>query len=582
MPPTLAEQKKENLLNISMQATQEEREKSIALSTGYNKEEKTWELIVKYNGAIAELETKYKDITVVRLINEYAILTVPEHLVDLIAAETMVEYVEKPKRLYFQLAFSKSVSCINSLQSGENNPNSLYGTNVIVGIIDTGISIENPEFKNPDGTTRILEIWDQTISGTPPYNYKIGTSYSREQINQALKATSAQERRSLVPTSDIQGHGSSVAEIACGNSGVASKSDIIVVKMGLSGETSFPRTTQLMQAVDYVIRKAIDYQKPVSINLSFGNNYGNHNGSSLIETYLDDISNYWKTVICVGSGNEAGGATHTSGILNDNEEHIVEFAIAEYELSISLQIWKSYWDEVEIELVTPSGKTLGPILSTNQINRFYSEKTQILAYYGEPSPYSVMQEIYLDFIPVKDYIDSGIWKIVLIPKKIKNGTFNMWLPAIGAINVGTGFLNPNPSMTFTIPSTASKVITVGAYDAYNSSYSVFSGRGYVAQIGGETVVKPDIVAPGQNILLTGGGRSTRVTGTSFATPFVTGSAALLMEWGIVKGNDAFLYGAKVKAYLIDGAKKLPGFSEWPNPQMGWGALCVKDSIPGSL
>ena len=582
MASTLAEQKKENLLNISMQATEEEREKSIALNTGYNKEEKTWELIVKYNGAIAELEKKYKDITVVRLINEYAILTVPEHLVDLIAAETMVEYVEKPKRLYFQLAFSKSVSCINSLQSGENNPNSLYGRNVIVGIIDTGISIESPEFRNPDGTTRILEIWDQTIIGTPPYNYKIGTTYSSEQINQALKATSAQERRKLVPTSDIQGHGTSVAEIACGNSGVASKSDIIIVKMGLAGETSFPRTTQLMQAVDYVIRKGIDYQKPVSINLSFGNNYGNHNGSSLIETYLDDISNYWKTVICVGSGNEAGGATHTSGILNDNEEYIVEFAIADYELSISLQIWKSYWDEVEIELVTPSGKTLGPILSTNQINRFYSEKTQILAYYGEPSPYSVMQEIYLDFIPLKDYIDSGIWKIVLIPKKIKNGTFNMWLPAIGAINVGTGFLNPNPSMTFTIPSTASKVITVGAYDAYNSSYSVFSGRGYVAQIGGETVVKPDIVAPGQNILLTGGGRSTRVTGTSFATPFVTGSAALLMEWGIVKGNDAFLYGAKVKAYLIDGAKKLPGFSEWPNPQMGWGALCVKDSIPGSL
>ena len=531
MPSTLAEQKKENLLNISMQATEEEREKSIALNTGYNKDEKTWELIVKFNGAIAELEKKFPDITVVRLINEYAILTVPEHLVDLIAAETMVEYVEKPKRLYFELAFSKSVSCINPLQSGENNPNSLYGRNVIVGIIDTGISIENPEFRNPDGTTRILDIWDQTISGTPPYNYKIGTTYSREQINEALKATSTQQRIKIVPTSDIQGHGSSVAEIACGNSGVASRSDIVVVKMGLAGETSFPRTTQLMQAIDFVIRRGIDYQKPVSINLSFGNNYGNHNGTSLIETYLDDISNYWKTVICVGSGNEAGGATHTSGVLNDNEEYIVEFAISEYELSISLQIWKSYWDEVDIELVTPSGKTLGPIMSRNQINRFYSEKTQILAYYGEPSPYSVMQEIYLDFIPLKDYIDSGIWKIVLIPKKIKNGTFNMWLPAIGSINVGTGFLNPNPSMTFTIPSTASKVITVGAYDAYNSSYSNFSGRGYVAQIGGQTVVKPDIVAPGQNILLTGGGRSTRVTGTSFATPFVTGSAALLMEWG---------------------------------------------------
>lgn len=580
MPETTpGEQKKENLLNISMQATEEERQKSVALSTGFNAAEKTWELIVKYNGAIAELETKYQDITVVRLINEYAIITAPQNLVDIIAAETMVEFVEKPKRLYFQLAFAKSVSCINSIQ-GENNPYNLLGTNVIVGIVDTGINIDNPEFRNPDGTTRILNIWDQTINGKPPYNYKIGTEYSKEQINEALKATSQQQRRSIVPTVDIQGHGTSVAVISCGNNGVASKSDIIVVKMGLAGEESFPRTTQLMQAVDYLIRKGIDYQKPVAINLSFGNNYGNHSGSSLIETYLNDISNYGKTVICVGSGNESAGATHTSGMLDDNQEEIVELSISQYELSINLQIWKSYQDDVDIELITPSGKTLGPILRTNEINRLYSEKTQILAYYGEPSPYSVMQEIYLDFIPQQDYIDSGIWKIVLIPKQIRNGNYNMWLPAIGAINLETGFLNPNPSMTLTIPSTALKVITVGAYDAYNNSYATFSGRGYVAQIGGETVVKPDIVAPGQNIVLPGAGQSRKVTGTSFATPFVTGSAALLMEWGIVRGNDVFLYGEKVKAYLIDGAKRIQGFNEWPNPQLGWGALCVKDSIPG--
>ncbi len=185
--PEPSDQKKENLLNISMQVTEEERQKSIALETGYDKNEKTWELIVKYNGAIADLESKYKDITVVKLINEYAILTVPQHLVNAIAAETMVEYVEKPKRLYFQLAVSKAASCINSLQSGENNPYSLFGTNVIVAVIDTGINIENPEFRNADGTTRILNIWDQTIKGKPPYNYKIGTEYSKEQINDLVQ-----------------------------------------------------------------------------------------------------------------------------------------------------------------------------------------------------------------------------------------------------------------------------------------------------------------------------------------------------------------------------------------------------------
>lgn len=93
-------------------------------------------------------------------------------------------------------------------------------------------------------------------------------------------------------------------------------------------------------------------------------------------------------------------------------------------------------------------------------------------------------------------------------------------------------------------------------------------------------MKPDLAAPGVNIRTAQvGGGYTTVTGTSFATPFVTGAAALLMEWGIVKGNDAYLYGEKVKAYLRRGAKPLPGFDIYPNAQVGYGALCVRDSIP---
>ena len=75
------------------------------------------------------------------------------------------------------------------------------------------------------------------------------------------------------------------------------------------------------------------------------------------------------------------------------------------------------------------------------------------------------------------------------------------------------------------------------------------------------------------------GRYESVTGTSFATPFVTGGAALLMEWGIVRGNDPFLYGEKVKAYLRKGARPLPGFTEYPNPQVGYGAMCLASSLP---
>ena len=76
-----------------------------------------------------------------------------------------------------------------------------------------------------------------------------------------------------------------------------------------------------------------------------------------------------------------------------------------------------------------------------------------------------------------------------------------------------------------------------------------------------------------------GGGYAQFSGTSFAAPFATGAAALLMEWGIVRGNDPYLYGEKVKAYMRRGARELPGFDVYPNPQVGYGALCVRDSLP---
>ena len=153
----------------------------------------------------------------------------------------------------------------------------------------------------------------------------------------------------------------------------------------------------------------------------------------------------------------------------------------------------------------------------------------------------------------------------------------MWLPSESVLNQGTGFLFPTDSTTLTIPSTASRAISVGAYNALTFSYADFSGRGFTRIT---NLVKPDLVAPGVNVTsVAAGGGYAQFTGTSFATPFVTGSAALLMEWGIVRGNDPYLYGEKVKAYLRRGAKKLPGFTEYPNNQVGYGALCAEQSIP---
>jgi hypothetical protein len=203
--------------------------------------------------------------------------------------------------------------------------------------------------------------------------------------------------------------------------------------------------------------------------------------------------------------------------------------------------------------------------------------TQILLYYGEPSPFSIDQEIFVDFLPKDTYIDSGIWRIVLTPREIVNGEYALWLPSQSVLNLGTGFLFPTEDRTLTIPSTSYRTIGVGAFDPLTFSYAEFSGRG---PAGPGRRAKPDVVAPGVDILAPLPGESfAELSGTSFATPFATGGAALLMEWGIVRGNDSFLYGEKVKAYFQRGARAFVGITEYPNPQVGYGALCVEGSLP---
>lgn len=572
----MADQKLENLLNLALDATEAERDKSLELNVGYDPIGREWDLIVKYSGSLDCVRALGAQ--VVEMQNEYAIVTIRESLISLLADCPAVEYIEKPKRLFFQVEEGKRVSCITGVQMP---PQSLSGNGVLVAVIDSGIDYENAVFRNQDGTTRIRSLWDQTIQGTPPEGYAIGTEYTQDEINEALRAETRQARLEIVPSQDVSGHGTSVAGILAGNStsyrGVAYQSELIVVKLGTPRAEGFPRTTELMQALDYVVRKALGYQMPVAVNISFGNTYGAHDGSSLVERFFEDIANRWKSVICIGTGNEGNSAGHTSGVLRESEEVVIELAVQMNEPTINVQIWKAYFDIVDISLISPSGVRVGPIQEILGSQRFVVGNTEILLYYGEPSPYSIDQEIFLDFLPRDTYIDSGVWRIVLTPREIVNGAYALWLPSEGVLNEGTGFLFPTDERTLTIPATSYRTIGVGAFDAATLAYADFSGRG---PAGPGRRAKPDIVAPGVDILApVPGGTFGEFSGTSFATPFATGGAALLMEWGIVRGNDPFLYGEKVKAYFQRGARPFPGITEYPSPLVGYGALCVEDSLP---
>lgn len=578
-------QKLENLLNLALDADQGERERSEELDVGYDKEENVWELIVKYSGTLEAVRQTARSVT--ELLNGYAVIVIEEERIGQLAQLPEVEFIEKPKKLYFQTDVGRQVSCIDIVQ---DMPLSLRGKGTLIGIVDSGIDYENAEFRNEDGTTRIVSLWDQSVNGRPPAGYLAGTEYTREQIDAALATEDKEVRRQMVKTSDVSGHGTAVAGIAAGNGrgsegrrfrGAAPEAELIIVKMGAPREGGFPRTTELMRGVDYIVRKAVELRRPVAINISFGNTYGSHDGTSLVERFLNDIADMWKNVICIGSGNEGASAGHVSGKVRRQISETVELAVQQREPALSIQIWKSYVDEMGVSVISPSGRQAGPFYEFLGAQRYILGDTELLIYYGEPKPYSVKQEIYLSLLPGKQYIESGVWKIVLTPGRIVDGEYQMWLPTQTSLNMGTAFLQPNSMSTLTIPSTASLAVTVAAYDARTFSYADFSGRGPAGMYEGENVLKPDIAAPGVRVTapVPGGGYQS-FSGTSFAAPFVTGSAALLMEWGIVRGNDPYLYGEKVKAYLRKGAKQLAGYERWPNALRGYGALCVRDSLPG--
>ena len=568
----MANQKLEDQLSLALDTPAQMREKSDNLDTGYAPSENTWELIVKYNGNLDRLTG---GIRVEPLIAGYAIVTIPENLIGAFSRMEEIEFIEKPKKLYPQVTAGLGASCFYPILQSVSGK-ALSGQGVYMAILDSGIDYTDPMFRYADGTTKIAWLWDQGKRADaekgekPPQGFFTGVEYSRKMLNANLQKNS--ERL----TTDVTGHGTNVAKIAVQG---APESELIVVKLDTARGT-YPSTVSLLRAFTYVAKKSQAENVPVAINLSYGNTYGAHDGSSLLERFIDNITEVGRNVICIGAGNEGASAGHFAGKLSENEIQRISFAMGTYERSFSLQLWKWYADRMDISILSPAGEQY---LIRNQdaggeAQQAVMEQTKLLIFSGRPQPYRKREEVYIDFIPVETYLNTGIWTIEITPRRIANGELRLYMPSAVVRSENTRFLLPSPVQTLTIPSTAQKVITVGAYNAYVRSYAAFSGRGDAGSGRAENN-KPDLTAPGVNIRIGEGEGGAVVSGTSYATPFVTAAAALLMEYGIVQGNDPFLYGEKVKAYLHAGARQLPGYDIWPNDQVGWGALCVSKSLP---
>lgn len=570
-------------LMIAIDLPVKEREKSLDLNVGYSEELEEWELIARYIGDLTIIREEL-GVEITELLGGFGIIRIKQYMIGLLSEYPQILYIEKPKNLIFDEMEGIRASCVNPVRGLDLN---LRGNGTLIACLDSGVDYQHEDFRNEDGSTRIALLWDQTVPGNPPSGFFEGSVYTKEDINKALEQPDVQKE--IVPQLDATGHGTAVLGIMAGNGrasngeivGVAPEAELVVVKLSAPSKTGFARTTQLMMAIDFSVRYAISVAKPLAINISFGNNYGAHNGDSMLERYIDAISGLYRVSIVAGTGNEGITARHFSGQLLEMQNEEVEIYVSDYVNSFNLQIWKQDADDVEIILESPTGQRIGPFSPYAQVQNYRLKDEDVAVYYSESTPYESEQEIYISWIPQNDYVTSGIWKVNLYAQTVRSGAFAMWLPVAGSISGEVSFLNPSIFNTLVIPSTAQNIIAVSAYDSRNDTFANFSGRGPLEEERNRAKnVKPDLAAPGVaiNTCAVGGGYRT-VSGTSFAAPFVTGAAALLMEYGIVDGKDPYLYGEKVRTSLIRGARELPFQQKKPSPLVGWGALCVKDSLP---
>ena len=539
------------------------------------------EVIVQYVGLGNEIFDG-KTQSYQELLGGFAIVKATSLQIKQLATDSRVLYLEYPRDVFFENCPHSGetkaglklcqVSDLNRICRGPDS--SLTGEGVLMAYLDSGIDYRHPEFLNEEGKTRILEIFD--LSTEP------GTVYTEEQINEALLLP-RQEGNNIVPETDGSGHGTHVAGIGSGNSGVAPGTDILMVKLG-RGVRQYSRTSELMLGMDHCVRLAVQRNQPVVLNISYGNNYGAHNGTSMVEQYLDGVLNYAKAVIVVGSGNEGGGKGHFSGEVSAEKPVIADFSVGEFQKGFGFSLFKDFPPDMGLELRQPGGAWQRIDLNVRQAV-YPLREGQVRVYNETPSPRAVFQEVYMELQPEESiagdnpqagYLLQGLWQIRVTTTRVQPWQVDIWLPVSESLSPLTGFLQPSPETTLTIPSSARRAITVGAYDTRFGQVAAFSGRGNTWN---DHLVKPDLVAPGVEIVSAApGGGYTQRSGTSMATPFVSGAAALLMEWGIIRGRDPFLYADKVKAYLTKGAEPLTEFSFYPNERAGWGVLCIEGSL----
>lgn len=464
----------------------------------------------------------------------------------------------------------------------QREPLALTGRGVIICIIDTGIDYTNPAFRNPEGTSRILAIWDQTIQeGAPPEGFQYGTEYTAEAINRALES---ENPYSVVPSRDENGHGSMMAGVAAGSrvsggltyQGAAPDADIVVVKlkeckqylrdfyMVPEGVPAY-QENDIMLAVQYADGFAVPFEKPVVICLGLGTSYGDHAGTAPLARYLDLVAVKRSRAVVLPGGNEGNALHHYQGRLEEGsgDNISVEVRVEAGNSGFILELWGSIPDAYTVSVRSPGGETIPRIRLGVRESITYSfvyERTRVTIAGTLADPVSGEELILLrlqDPTP-------GIWTFqVSAVGDIHNGAFHVWLPISQFLSAPAYFLEPSPYVTMTEPSFAKNAISVSTYDSDNNSFYINSGRGF-SRTGD---IKPDLAAPGVNVSTIRG----KASGSSLAAAITAGAAAQFLQWAVVEENNIVVESRGIKNYLIRGASRSFDIS-YPSREWGYGRL----------
>ena len=474
------------------------------------------------------------------------------------------------------------------------------GAGVIVGFVDTGINYMDPLFRNVDGSTRIIGIWDQTIQPSSDENETAkpfsafsalyGTQYTAAEINLALNSD---DPVSIVPTRDENGHGTFLASIAAGNrderaefSGAAPRASIAMVKLKpakqylrefylIQDGAEAYQENDIMMGVSYLYFLARKYSMPLVVCIPLGTNMGSHMGMSRLGQYLNQVSLSNGSAVITAAGNETGARHHFRAVMDaDTDEVTAELRVGEREAGFSMELWAADVGVYTVGFISPTGEVTReisvPLRGENTVS-FLLEQTRITVYTQIADVSAGSQFIFMRF----ENPMSGIWRILIRNSLDIRETFHLWLPVRGFITDETYFLRPDPDTTITDPGNARYPITVTAYDHTRNSIYIHASRGYSRS--GQ--IKPDLAAPGVNILgaSSSGRRLTRMSGTSVSAAHLAGAAAILLNWGVLNANYPYLNTPVLKSIFVRGAQRNPALT-YPNREYGYGTLDLYEAF----